>query len=653
MPDMKWGGLDEPAPLIWRWPALRLALVAVPLALTFTILTFSVGPFIRTVGAVTLGVSLVSPAGGLLLVTAVTPFGQMIATAMGADDFRIGEVIVLAFLTGWLLRALPDRHGPRAAAPWAGWLFAVTIVASVAGLTWQLGRYAGEVPLTIDQTVHGYFYTVDRIGLVEGARLLEGLALAAATVTLFRRHPRLAESLPLTLASSAAPAAAASLLLWRGIGTAAALQRSRLIGYRISAHVGDVNAAGSYFAMTACLALGMAMRASGRRRIGWLCLAAASGAGLWLSRSRSALGAAGAVIIVAMVWAATARFRTRGRALTLGVVVVALLAAAGIRARVLETDPEYRGVGYRSQFVQASLRMVRARPLFGVGEGQYYPTSRLFLSPQLAWTYGAENAHNFFLQVGGELGVVGLGLFVAWLAAALGRAARALWRAPDDTRLLGVTGGVVAFLITCLTGHPFLVNEVAWVFWIQFGLMTALAGSTLMDGAAVGGSRASGPPPRPSWAVAAAAAVAILFASPLATARAELRAPESQDVDGFYQWETLEDGTRFRWTGHYASLFVPADVTRVEIPVRVPTDGRSIRPMGVEVMTAAVDRGRTMVDGAWAILSISLPPAGPPTRFKRIDLRVDRVWQPALFIAGSADMRVVGLQVGEPRLVRD
>jgi O-antigen ligase len=139
-----------------------------------------------------------------------------------------------------------------------------------------------------------------------------------------------------------------------------------------------------------------------------------------------------------MLWAATARFRTRRRALALGVVVIALVGAAGIRARVLETDPEYRGVGYRSQFVQTSLRMIRARPLFGVGEGQYYPTSRLFLSPQLAWTYGVENAHNFFLQVGGELGVVGLGLSwrgwspCGWAARALGRARR--YEAPGYRR---------------------------------------------------------------------------------------------------------------------------------------------------------------------------------------------------------------------------
>jgi hypothetical protein len=98
---------------------------------------------------------------------------------------------------------------------------------------------------------------------------------------------------------------------------------------------------------------------------------------------------------------------------------------------------------------------------------------------------------------------------------------------------------------------------------------------------------------------------------------------------------------------------VPANVTRVEIPIRLPTDGRSIRPMGVEVMIGGVDRGRTLVDTTWAIVSLPLPDAIPPARFKRIDLRMDRVWQPALYIAGSADMRSVGVQVGEPRLIRE
>jgi len=47
-----------------------------------------------------------------------------------------------------------------------------------------------------------------------------------------------------------------------------------------------------------------------------------------------------------------------------------------------------------------------------------------------------------------------------------------------------------------------------------------------------------------------------------------------------------------------------------------------------------------------------LPGAAPPTRFTRIDLRMDRTWQPGVYIAGSADLRRVGVQLGEPRVFR-
>jgi hypothetical protein len=181
--------------------------------------------------------------------------------------------------------------------------------------------------------------------------------------------------------------------------------------------------------------------------------------------------------------------------------------------------------------------------------------------------------------------------------------------------------------------------------------MTALAGSTLFNQTA-GARDDPRATARARSALAAAAAIVILVWSPIATARVT-EAPDSPAVDGFYGWERLEDGTRFRWTGPYASIFVPIGITRVEIPVRLPVDGRSIRPMGVEVMTGGADRGRTMVDGSWAIISVRPIGTIPPMPFQRIDLRVDRAWEPAVYIAGSADRRMVGVQVGEPRLFRD
>jgi O-antigen ligase len=466
-----------------------------------------------------------------------------------------------------------------------------------------------------------------------------------------RQRPALAQTLPAALTASAAIAACSSLLLWRGIGPAAALERFGRDGYRVSAHVLDVNAAGSYFAMIVCLAIGMAARYRGYRRGIWCALAVACVIGLWLAESRSAMAAAAIVLATALTWALSSRYPVRIRVATLLTVVIIALAAGAVRARLLEHDPTYRGAGFREQFFATSLRMIASRPLFGVGEGQYYGSSSLFLSPQLAWTYGAENAHNVFLQIGSELGSVGFGLFMWWIGATIVRAARALTRAQRDWRLLGCASGVMAFLGTCLTGHPLLVGEVAYPFWMLFGLTTALAGSVLLNERAVTGGAALQRQTR-GWLWPAVAGT-ILIASPVAAVRSAVAPVDSQSVDGFYGWETLEDGTRFRWTNRFASIFVPGDVTRVEIPVRVPADGRSVRPIGVEVMTGGVDHGRMLADGKWAIVSVALGDAVPRGRFKRIDLKVDRVWQPALYIAGSADMRMVGVQVGEPRPFRE
>jgi len=146
--------------------------------------------------------------------------------------------------------------------------------------------------------------------------------------------------------------------------------------------------------------------------------------------------------------------------------------------------------------------------------------------------------------------------------------------------------------------------------------------------------------------------VCVVLLAPVSAARGAVEPSASQAVDGFYGWETDGEGTPFRWTGDYASVFVPADVTHVYIPVRVPTDRPAIAPIGVEISTGGVSQSRTWVDSSWSFLAVRLPDARPGQQFKRIDLKVDRTWQPALYVAGSANMNPVGVQVGECQLVR-
>ena len=275
----------------------------------------------------------------------------------------------------------------------------------------------------------------------------------------------------------------------------------------------------------------------------------------------------------------------------------------------------------------------------------------MFLSPQLAWNYGSENAHNNFLQIGAEIGLVGLGLFVAWIGVGLARTATALAIAPHDARLLGLAAGITAFVATWLSSHPLLVEEVAVPFWIQFGLTVALAGSAQLNSTAAVSARSTEGAPR-AWPRTAAALVAGLCLVMAATrvGRNPIGPPASADVDGFYGWETASDGARFRWSRQFASLFVPANVPRIRIPVRVPSELRMSRPLEVDVMIGGVFHNRATIQCSWAMIEVGPPPVPPPTTFQRIDLKVNVAWQPALYIPGNADLRSVGVQVGEIQL---
>ncbi len=642
----------------WAPPTRRLLSVVPSWVTAAALLSAATPPTAKLIVAGVLAVTLWNPAEGLLLAAGLAPLGALLAVIFDFDPFRLTEAIVVAFVAGWLLRPWPAAvNGPKLPryAVAAGWLFAVMIAASMVGMGWQLSRYPGQLRQTLTVLSGGYYLGGDGIGVTEGAKLLEGFALVAATVVLFRRRPALAVELPAVLAAVAVCAALSSALLWRGIGPDRVLAQYARTGYRIAAHVADVNAAGSYFVLILCLSIGMSARERGTHRGWWAGAALACLVGLWLCASRTALAAAGVTIPVTVAWAATRKWRTAARVAALGVLLIGLLAIGGVRARMLERDPSYAGSGLRTQFNAASLRMIAARPLFGVGVGQYYPESSLFLSPQLAWTYGHENAHNNFLQIASESGLVGLGVFALWVAGGITAAARALARQPHDWRLLGALAGSVAFVGTCVTGHPLLVTEVAFPFWLQLGLVAALGSSTLLNldaGTARASERA---PARTRSALRAAAAVVGLLAVGWLTASAlrdPLAPPPSQAVDGFYGWETGADGVRFRWSEQYASLLVPADVTRVEIPVRAPREERGHTPMGIEVSMDGVGRGRFIADDRWTTISIDLSPPTPPVGMNRINVRVDRAWRPALLMPGSADMRLVGVQVGECRLLR-
>jgi O-antigen ligase len=102
---------------------------------------------------------------------------------------------------------------------------------------------------------------------------------------------------------------------------------------------------------------------------------------------------------------------------------------------------------------QAALKMMKDRPLFGVGPGNF-----LYLLPEYAPRLGRTNplVHNFVLQLGAENGILALGAFF-WLLVVYFREG---WRNFRDDRWpglsLGLLGSLIFILINSLFGYPFL-----------------------------------------------------------------------------------------------------------------------------------------------------------------------------------------------------
>jgi len=630
------------------------------------------------------GLTLWNQEAGLLAVAGLAPLGAYIAALDGlVEYYRMTEVILLSFIAAWLLSG-PRTRGPRTDQEprtkdqgpdlprysWtAAWFFAVLIASLLFALCRQLVPISDALSKNLETIALRYFGYADPTGLSDVARFLEGFAIVAATMEVFRRRPGLARSLPMVLALSGIAAASTSVLLWFGVAPQKILEREAQIGYRFSAHVLDPNAAASFFVLILCLAIGLAMRERGRHRAFWIVAAAACAVGVWMSRSRSAEGAAAVVIPAAVLWAATSGWTRAKRLSLIGGVLAVLLVIGAALAVQIEHHPTYTATGFRQQFVMSSFRVIGTHPYLGIGAGRYFRDSPNFLTPQLAWSYGSENAHNNFLEITTEAGIIGFFLYAAWFAGALALPLRALGRYPCDWRLLGCTAGVVAFLGTCLTGHPLLVPEVAAAFFFQTALAASLGGSALLNGETVRGGRLqaaqkSGPAkaghhvpagharmPIP-WRIVTAVGTVAFAVLPAWTLEKPLVPVHLEEVDGMYYADGgMADGVPFRWARKYASVFVPANARVVVLPLRSPLAGITKESTLVQITWGGVTLVNVPVGDTWKYVTLSLPQPDPPLQVSRINLRSNHTALVSDLVPGSTDQREVGVQVGDIGLV--
>ena len=375
---------------------------------------------------------------------------------------------------------------------------------------------------------------------------------------------------------------------------------------------GDVNAAGSYFVLALLLACGLALTWR-RGRFAWAAVAILSAAALWITGSRTAIGIT--AIVAETILAATA-VRASSRRVRAVAVVLALALVTALAAVYRQYPEKFTGkpaeesLRVRHDMAIAGLRMTAAYPWFGIGVGTFYSRSPEFMPASVAHEYAHENAHNNFLQVLAELGVAGLGAFIWLLATAIIPKAVDAPGANRSTMALRIA--VVGFLLTCLMGHPLLIREVAYPFWIALGLLAART-PPVHPGAFAA-------PERRRFAARGVAAL-LVATLPLRIVQHSHDINLEEIASGVSTWERDPAGTWVRQLSASATFYASGDAPLVEIPLRLTAGGPE-----TTVLVVLDGKPANMIalhDDAWRSIRVVLPAEGPRKRFRRIDLSVE------------------------------
>jgi len=214
-----------------------------------------------------------------------------------------------------------------------------------------------------------------------------------------------------------------------------------------------------YLNMVLPLALGLALWTEGRDRRRWSFAALLIALALLASESRGAL-LAGGIAVGMMLAVRYARLRA---AVWLAVLVGFLLAWAGTLGvtvgpiqHVLDsigfsgvdfgnvTNANFSAVERVAHWL-AGVRMFSAHPLLGVGIGNYSAAYPHF-HPR-GWYASLEHAHNYYINIAAEAGILGLVTYILLTGSALWYSCAATFQARDRVFRglgLGVLGALIA-----------------------------------------------------------------------------------------------------------------------------------------------------------------------------------------------------------------
>ena len=402
-----------------------------------------------------------------LVAVAAIPFVGVIGRT-GVFDRPVGELLILAVVAAWIVRALwcgPPRLPP------VRWLAAAAVFALAGVVAAALADYP-KFALRDLRTV-----------------ILEPAAFFVVLASILRDRNDVQRLLAAVVAGAALAALTALALIPFGAVVA------EVFPPRLRGTFGSPNNLALVLERAAPLALALALAAGVRSAFGglgrwklrhltdtrglWLLALVVLSAVLILTWSRGAwLGALLGLAVAARPLWARAGHRRRLAAVAFPLVALAaivLLTGFERIGQLLRIGDS--GAVSRVAIWDAAWRMGRDDWLFGVGPDNFLTHYRAYMQPEAWREPNISHPHNLVLDAWVSLGVVGLAALIGVLVL--------FWRdwgrirrdgvGGSDPLAFGLAGAMTAALIHGLVDHAYFLPELAATFWTLAAAIAALA----------------------------------------------------------------------------------------------------------------------------------------------------------------------------------
>lgn len=150
--------------------------------------------------------------------------------------------------------------------------------------------------------------------------------------------------------------------------------------------------------------------------------------------------------------------------LSIVILLIGLFLFSPLRERLIRTI-EAGGDPARYLIWQAAFTMIKEHPFLGKGLGTF-----MDYFPQYVCGLGSQYAHNCYLQIWAESGIFALLAFVIFVFLIIFKAVKSFF-VNNDFVILGLTAGVVGFLVHSLFDTHLYSLQLAALFWIMLGIL--------------------------------------------------------------------------------------------------------------------------------------------------------------------------------------